>query len=60
MKKFIVTTSINSPTLAIKKFDNLIDWKLIVVGDKKTPPKYKLKNGIYNKQRYFFKINRPC
>ena len=47
MRKFIVTTTINSPTIAIKKYDNLKDWKLIVVGDKKTPKNYKLKNGIY-------------
>ncbi len=47
MKKFIVCTSINKPTLAIKKFDSMQDWKLIVVGDKKTPKNYKLKNGIY-------------
>ena len=53
LNKFIVCTSINKPTLAIKKFDNMRDWNLIVVGDKKTPKNYKLKNGIYlspNKQ----------
>ena len=47
LKKFIVCTSINKPTLAIKKFDYMRDWKLIVVGDKKTPKNYKLKNGVY-------------
>jgi len=47
MKKIIVSTSINKPTKAIKKFDSLKDWVLIVVGDKKTPKNYKLKNGIY-------------
>ena len=47
MKKFIVCTSINKPTVAIRKFDKLKDWKLVVVGDKKTPKNYKLKNGIY-------------
>ena len=47
LKKLIVCTSINKPTLAIKKFDSMKDWKLIVVGDKKTPRNYKLKNGIY-------------
>lgn len=46
-KKIIVSTSINPPTKAIMKFDNLKDWTLIVVGDKKTPKNYKLKNGIY-------------
>ena len=34
--KFIVCTSINKPTLAIKKFDAMKDWKLIIVGDKNT------------------------
>ncbi|MDC0558668.1 hypothetical protein OAO20_04300 [Candidatus Pelagibacter ubique] len=47
MKKFIISTTINPPTEAIKKFDNLKDWNLIVSGDLKTPPNYKLKNGIY-------------
>lgn len=47
MKKVIVTTTINKPTEAIIKFDSLKDWTLIVVGDKKTPKNYKLKNGIY-------------
>ena len=47
LKKFIVCTSINKPTEAIKKFDSMKDWQLIVVGDKKTPKNYKLKNGIY-------------
>ena len=37
MKKFIVTTTINSPTIAVKKFIEFLDWTLIVVGDKKTP-----------------------
>lgn len=37
MKKFIVTTTINAPTEAIKKFSMMKDWTLIVVGDKKTP-----------------------
>ena len=47
LKKFIVCTSINKPTLAVKKFDAMKDWKLVIVGDKKTPKNYKLKNGIY-------------
>ncbi|MDC3113103.1 hypothetical protein OA415_05925 [Pelagibacteraceae bacterium] len=45
--KYIITTTINNPTEAIHKFDNMSDWKLIVVGDKKTPLNYNLKNGIY-------------
>jgi len=47
MKKFIISTTINPPTEAIEKFDNLKDWNLIVSGDLKTPSNYKLKNGIY-------------
>ena len=47
MKKFIVTTTINAPTKAIKLFDNMKDWKLIVIGDLKTPKDYSLKNGVY-------------
>lgn len=46
-KNLIISTSINHPTKAIKKFDNFKNWKLIVIGDKKTPKNYKLKNGIY-------------
>ena len=42
MKKYNVCTSINKPTLAIKKFDLMKDWKLVVVGDKKLK-NYRLK-----------------
>lgn len=37
MKKYIVTTTINPPTLATIKYSRMEDWTLIVVGDKKTP-----------------------
>jgi hypothetical protein len=48
MKKFIVTTTINSPTLATVAFSQIQDWTLIVVGDLKTPHKeYKELNCIY-------------
>lgn len=47
MKKVIVTTSINPPTIAIEKFDAMADWTLVVIGDRKTTPDYKLKRGIY-------------
>jgi len=36
-KKFIVTTTINPPTLATRKFSAMSGWNLIVVGDTKTP-----------------------
>jgi hypothetical protein len=35
--KTIVTTTIFPPSEAVKKFAKLEDWRLIVVGDKKTP-----------------------
>ena len=47
MKKFIVCTTINLPTDAIRKYDAMNDWTLVVVGDKKTPSNYDLSNGIY-------------
>ena len=57
MNKFIVTTSINKPTKAIRIFDSL-RLKLIVVGDKKTPKNYKLKNGIYLTTKDQVKIDK--
>jgi hypothetical protein len=36
-KQFIVTTSIYEPTEATKKYAEMEDWTLIVVGDLKTP-----------------------
>jgi hypothetical protein len=53
MKGVIVTTTINSPTEAIQKYDAMEDWTLIVVGDRKTP-EYELQRGRFvswNEQR---------
>ncbi len=47
MKKIIVTTTIHPVTEAIRKFQEKKDWELIVIGDKKTPPDYKLQRGMY-------------
>lgn len=47
MKKVIVTTTINPPTEAIRRFDAMKDWELVVIGDKKTPTPYKLNRGTY-------------
>jgi len=47
MKKIIVTTTINPPTKAIKKFDAMPDWDIVVIGDLKTPEDYSLENGTY-------------
>ena len=58
MKKFIISTTINPPTEAIEKFDNLKDWSLIVSGDLKTPSNYKLKNGTYINPKDQEKINK--
>ena len=57
-RKFIITTTINNPTEAIIKFDNMKDWNLIVSGDLKTPQNYKLKNGLYLKPQDQIKINK--
>jgi len=45
--KVIVTTTINPVTEAIKRFDSLAGWHLIVIGDKKTPGPYELSGGTY-------------
>ena len=47
MKKIIATTTINPPTEAIKKFEAMTDWELVVIGDLKTPKDYKLSRGTY-------------
>src|SRR5438132_11167875 len=47
MTKVIVTTTINPPTKAVRLFDSLPDWYLVVVGDLKTPADYRLENGTY-------------
>lgn len=43
----IVTTTINPPTEAVKRFDRMPGWKLIVIGDLKTPKDYRLDRGVY-------------
>ncbi|PKN63958.1 MAG: hypothetical protein CVU57_17490 [Deltaproteobacteria bacterium HGW-Deltaproteobacteria-15] len=47
MRKVIVTTTVHPPTRAIRLFDAMPDWELIVVGDLKTPTEYSLDRGIY-------------
>ncbi len=41
MNKYIVITSIFKPTEAVHSFSMMDDYKLIVVGDKKTPAEWK-------------------
>ncbi|MHC4426042.1 MAG: hypothetical protein ACYSYV_08105 [Planctomycetota bacterium] len=45
--RVIVTTTINPVTDAIKRFDALSGWHLVVIGDKKTPKPYRLAGGTY-------------
>lgn len=47
MKKFIVSTTINPPTDAIKAFGAMEGWELVVAGDRKTPVDYALGRGTY-------------
>ena len=47
MKKAIVTTTINPPTKAIRLFEAMKEWDLIVIGDLKTPKDYRLERGVY-------------
>lgn len=39
-------------------FDRIKGWNLIVIGDKKTPPNFKLKNGLYVSPREQEKIDK--
>ncbi len=41
-KQFIIITSINHPTEAVKKFAQLNDWQVILVADLKTPKDWQL------------------
>jgi hypothetical protein len=47
MKKVIVTTTINPPTNAIRRFDAMKNWDLVVIGDIATPKDYHLRRGVY-------------
>ena len=41
-EKWIVVTTINSPTADVKKLAGIEGWKVVVVGDTKTPTKWRL------------------
>lgn len=43
-RKFIIITSINYPTEAVKKFSEIEGWQVIVVADLKTPTNWHLDN----------------
>ena len=47
MKKFIIITSIFSPTESVFAFSNKKDYNLIVIGDRKTPEDWKCNNTEY-------------
>ena len=47
MTRVIVTTTINPPTKAVRLFDSMPGWQLVVVGDLKTPGDYRLEAGRY-------------
>ena len=49
MKKFIVTTTINQPTLATRRFCKIAKekgWTFVIVGDTKTP--HEMYNALEN------------
>src|SRR5258708_7914223 len=46
-KKFIVITSIFTPSDAVREFAKVADWQLIVVGDRKTPSDWNCERVIY-------------
>ena len=56
MKKYIITTTINSPTEATKKFCEIADkkdFKFIIIGDTKTPhQEYKVLEESFNNVTY--------
>jgi len=43
-KNFVVITTINEPTSAVEGFAKIDDYKLVAVGDKKTPDNWKCQN----------------
>jgi len=47
MKKIIVITTINPKTASILKFERMLDWHIVVVGDKKSVPIKSTENLIF-------------
>jgi len=58
MNNFIIITSISGPTKAVKLFSKIKNWQLVVVGDKKTPKQWNLKNVIYLSPKEQVKIEK--
>lgn len=47
MPRVIVTTTINAPTEALRKFAAMPEWDLVVIGDKKTPSDFHIDGARY-------------
>ncbi len=47
MSRVIVTTTINAPTEALRKFGEMPGWDLVVIGDKKTPTDFHIEGATY-------------
>ncbi|MDA9791001.1 hypothetical protein N9B83_00080 [Schleiferiaceae bacterium] len=47
MSKFIIITSIFEPTKAVEEFSKRPGWKLVVVGDRKTPNNWKVPGVVF-------------
>jgi|Deesub1362B_J571_1020462.scaffolds.fasta_scaffold02604_2 hypothetical protein len=66
MSKYIVITSINDLTEAVRKFAEIEGWHVILVGDKKTPPIEKHPNpnitflSIEEQRKMGFKLYNFC
>lgn len=58
-KKYIIITSIFSPTVAVKKFAQFNDWKIIVIGDKKTAKDWSCPNVEFISASDQEKLNMP-
>lgn len=58
-EKYIVITSIFPPTLAVAKFAQFTDWKIIVVGDKKTMQNWSYPNVEFVSVSDQEKLNIP-
>ncbi|MBT6231173.1 MAG: DUF288 domain-containing protein [Candidatus Scalindua sp.] len=58
-KKYIIITSIFSPTEAVEKFSKYPDWNMIVVGDKKTTEDWSYPNVEFISASEQLKMDSP-
>jgi len=47
MNKYLIITSINNPTKAVKNYALMKGWNIVMVGDKKTPDDWSCENIVY-------------